>query len=264
MNILTAINKKYIPYFLAMIRSLAANNAGEHTVYVATKEVTNEDFEPYAAFLPASVTIVPIQFDDSLLKGAPTVKRWPVEIYYRIFAAGYLPESLDKVLYMDSDIIVKGDISELYDEELGNDLFVATTNVHAPFLKWFIRMKNGAKRDRTYINTGVLLMNLKALRAEQDREEVIRYIKRRKLFLSLPDQDVISTLYGHRIRLADGMIFNLNERKIRKHNRHHRQKIGIEWVDENAKVIHYLGPNKPWKENYRGIMKEYYDRYKIA
>ena len=76
---------------------------------------------------------MPVAFDDSLLKGAPTVKRWPTEIYYRIFAAGYLPDTLDKILYMDSDIVVKGDVSSLYNQELGNDLFVATTNVHSRF-----------------------------------------------------------------------------------------------------------------------------------
>ena len=92
---------------------------------------------------------------------------------------------------------------------------MATTNVHSPFLKWFVRVKNGAKKDTVYVNTGVLLMNIEKLRREQSHEEVLAYINRRKFFLTLPDQDVISTLYGTKIKLADGMVYNLNERKIR-------------------------------------------------
>ena len=55
MNLLTAINKKYLPYFTALVRSFADNNPGEHTVYVATKEVTEQDIEQYRAYIPDRV-----------------------------------------------------------------------------------------------------------------------------------------------------------------------------------------------------------------
>lgn len=265
MNILTAINKRYMPYFAAMVRSFADHNPGEHTVYIVTKEVTELDVQEYvsAGKLPSSVTFVPVAFQDDILKGAPTEARWPTEIYYRIFAAEYLPESLDRVLYLDSDIIVKGDISDLYESEFGNELFIATTNVNSRFLKWFIRVKNGAPKKNVYANTGVLLMNLSLLRKEQDTKEVLAYIARRKRFLTLPDQDVISTLYGDRIGLVESKIYNMSERAINGYNRRHREKIGEKWVEENVKIIHYLSRNKPWKPNYKGILKPWYDRYKI-
>ena len=265
MNILTAINKKYLPYFTAMVRSFADNNPGEHTVWVATKEVTKEDIEEYRKYIPERVRIEPVAFCEEILEGAPTEKRWPKEIYYRIFAAEYLPDTLDRVLYLDSDIIVKGAISALYDVDFEDNYFVATTNVHSPFLKWFIRTKNGASKDTVYVNTGVLLMNLEKLRREQSREGVLGYIARRKFFLTLPDQDVISTLYGHKIKIEDGYVYNLNERKIRGWNRRHRRnaRIGLDWVDRRVKIIHYIGRNKPWKEKYRGILKPFYDKYRV-
>lgn len=40
----------------------------------------------------------------------------------------------------------------------------------------------------------------------------------------LPDQDVISTLYGHKIKIEDGYVYNLNERKIRGWNRRHGKR----------------------------------------
>lgn len=81
----------------------------------------------------------------------------------------------------------------------------------------------------------------------------------------LPDQDVISTLYGHKIKIEDGYVYNLNERKIRGWNRRHgkKGKIGPEWVEKHAKILHYIGRNKPWNEKYRGILKPYYDRYRV-
>ena len=108
-------------------------------------------------------------------------------------------------------------------------------------------------------------MNLKKLRKEQDTGEVLKYIARRRFFLTLPDQDVISTLYGHKIKIENGMVYNLNERKIRGWNRRHRGKdaIGLAHVEEKVKIIHYIGRNKPWNEKYRGILKPYYDKYKV-
>ena len=125
--------------------------------------------------------------------------------------------------------------------------------------------QNGASKDTVYVNTGVLLMNLEKLRREQSREGVLGYIARRKFFLTLPDQDVISTLYGHKIKIEDGYVYNLNERKIRGWNRRHRRnaRIGLDWVDRRVKIIHYIGRNKPWKEKYRGILKPFYDKYRV-
>lgn len=263
MNVLTAINKKYLPYFAAMVRSLAENNPEEHTVYVATKEVTAEDVEKYRAFIPARVKIVPVQFCDDILQNAPTVKRWPKEIYYRLFAAQYLPAEVDRILYLDSDIIVKGSLAELYATPFDHDVFVATTNIHSKLFKWLILTKNGAKRGSVYANTGVLLMNLKALREEQSVEGVLRYIRRRRWLLSLPDQDVVSALYGKQVRLVDNKVYNLSEREIKWNKRHKKQNIDGEWVEKNAKIIHYLSRNKPWKEGYKGILKPWYDKYKV-
>ena len=35
------------------------------------------------------------------------------------------------------------------------------------------------------------------------------------------------------------------------------------WVEENNVIVHYLGRNKPWKPDYKGILKPFYDKYKI-
>ena len=265
MNVLTAINKRYMPYFAAMIRSLADNNPGEHTVYIATKEVTNEDIQSYVAQgkLPAHIKFVPVAFNDEILKGARTLKKWPTEVYYRIFAKDFLPEDIDRILYLDSDMIIKGSLDELYGQAFDGNYFVATTNIHNPLFRWFILTKNGAKKGSVYANTGVLLMNLDLLRKEQDTAEVLAFIKARNWLLTLPDQDVISGLYGKRVKLVENTIFNLSEREIRHQRRKKKLKIDEKWVEENAKIVHYLSKNKPWKENYKGILKPWYDKYKV-
>lgn len=247
-----------------MLRSFAANNKGEHTVYVVTKEVTEMDLKAFQTYLPKGLHIKIVKFDDGFLKGAPTLRRWPKEIYYRIFAAQFLPETLNRILYLDSDIIINGDLRSLYETPFLGNLFVATTNIHSKLFRRFILWKNGATKWHVYANTGVLLMNLSLLRKEQSVEEVLAYVRRKKRLLTLPDQDIISTLYGLKIKLVDNKIYNLSEREICWYNRRHKEKIGVEWVEKHAKIIHYLSKNKPWKQGYKGILKPWYDKYKIV
>ena len=106
-------------------------------------------------------------------------------------------------------------------------------------------------------------MNLDLLRKEQDTGEVLKYIAKRNWLLTLPDQDVISGLYGNRVKIVDNTVFNLSEREIRWQKRKKKRTIDEKWVEENARILHYLSKNKPWKENYKGILKPWYDRYKI-
>ena len=90
------------------------------------------------------------------------------------------------------------------------------------------------------------------------------FIEDKKYLLTLPDQDVISTLYGKKILLLNTYIYNLSEKMIKLHNLSQKEdKIDLDWVEKNTIIIHYRGRNKPWKENYKGILLPYYKKYEV-
>ena len=104
-------------------------------------------------------------------------------------------------------------------------------------------------------------MNLELLRREQTVKEVREYVEKRGKFFILPDQDVISALYGDRVKLIDTFIYNLSDRLIYMNNLSPitNELIDMDWVRKNTVIIHYYGDNKPWKENYRGILDVFYN-----
>lgn len=115
-----------------------------------------------------------------------------------------------------------------------------------------------------YVNSGVMMMNLALLREQQNTEEVFEYIREYKNRLIFPDQDVINGLYGDRIIPIDPKIYNLSERYYLFYNLHPKNKehkIDLEWVRRNTVIIHYCGKNKPWKENYRGKLGAFYQKF---
>ncbi len=200
--------------------------------------------------------LILINADEVRLEGAPVSARYPKEIYYRIFAAKYLPQSLDRVLYLDPDLIVNGNIKELYNLPMEDYYFAAASHT-GPFLRKFNQLRLDMEDESPYINSGVMLMNLRKLREEQDYEEVFRFIEKRKNLLILPDQDIISSLYGSKIYALDTYRYNMTELLYQMHAPFERD-LNLDWVRNHAVIIHYCGRNKPWKENYIGQLDVFY------
>ena len=143
-------------------------------------------------------------------------------------------------------------------DEYNLSTFCACTHARE-FLTRVNQLRLGLGQAVPYINTGVLLMNLAALRQEQDEQAVIDYAKDRGQWFMLPDQDIITALYGSRIRLLDTMIYNLSDRMLATYNANPlNEKRPLSWVKANAAIIHYCGSNKPWKKNYIGVLDCFY------
>ncbi len=261
MNILVTINKKYLPYLISMLRSLIHFNNDKINLYVISQDVKLIDFTNYQKYLN-DININIIKFNDSLLQEAPTSKRYPKTIYYRLFAFKVLPTNVDRILYLDPDIIINGNLSNLYNMDLTNIAFIGSTTIKEPLRK-FNELKNKAPKGAPYINTGVLLMNITFLRQITNEDAIYNYIRDRHFYFTLPDQDIISALYGNYIKLIPSTIYNLSDRGIKFNNLYNVEQIDLEWVKQNTKIIHYYGRNKPWYKNYHGILQGFYNNFKV-
>lgn len=256
-NILVTLDENYVQYLNVMLSSLLHSNKDCYfDVYLLHSGIRNEVMDKTRDILEGSGRLIMVKADDITLENAPTTARYPREIYYRIFAAKYLPDTLNTILYLDPDIIVNGSITELYRTPMDNYFFAAASHVGI-----FMRTVNGLRlemdEESPYINSGVMLMNLKLLRKEQRFEEVFEFIRKRKKQLILPDQDIISGLYGDKILELDTFKYNMTERLFQLHSPLDK-KMNVDWVRENSVIIHYCGRNKPWKNNYLGQLDLFY------
>lgn len=257
-NLLATLDANYIPYLNTMLFSALYSNPGEFfRVFILQNSIEPEELASTEKILGTRGELVSIRVDESRLEGAPTSDRYPPEIYYRIFAAKYLPEDVNRILYLDPDIIVNKPLRELYYMPMGSAYFAAATHIRAALHRFNeLRIDMGA--DSPYINSGVILMNLSLLREEQNFKEVFDFIEAHKGRLFLPDQDIISGLYGHRIIELDRFKYNMTERLFEM-SIAEGHGITLEDVRENAVIIHYIGRNKPWKSGYIGKLGVFYD-----
>lgn len=262
MNLLFTLNIRYIDQLIILLKSIIDTNPDvELNTYVISKDLTQKEVEKIIKKVSyEKLKLELIKFDDSLLVGSPTSKRYPLEIYYRLFAAQVLPKDIKRILYLDPDIVVINKLDELYNIDFEGNYFVGATHVREALRK-FNEIRVKAPKKSPYINTGVMLMNIEVLRQVQNIEVVYKYIEKNKKYFTLPDQDILCGLYGDKVMLVDQYKYNLSDRMIKVNNLLSRNKIDLDWVKNNSVIIHYCGRNKPWKHKYRGILNVFYDKY---
>ena len=253
MHILVTINKNYMYPLIIMLYSYVKNNPYKTTVYIMNKDLEKEDILKIEKALEYKIKIVDIKINDQDLQKAPVSKRFPITMYYRLFAWKYLPENIEKVLYLDPDIIINKDISDLYQLNLDTYAFAAASHV-GKMIRVFNAMRLKMNLKNIYINSGVLLINLKEVRKLSiDEKQVYITIKKLGRRLFLPDQDLLSKLYREKIKEIDATLYNFTEKMGRKYE--------VNWIEQHVKIIHYCGRRKPWLKKSKGKLKPIYIKY---
>lgn len=187
------------------------------------------------------------QIDEDVFSDAPITKHYSSAMYYRLLASEILPDSMERILYLDPDILVINPLTELWEMDLCGYTFAAASHSmpESP-----VHDINHIRLNTTthYYNTGVLLMDLTKCRRMIDQEDVFRYIEENQHVLILPDQDVFNALYGIYTLEVPDEIWNYD---TRKYSQYLVESGGILTVDEVIKrtsILHFCGKNKPWNK----------------
>jgi len=259
MNLLFAINRNFTDLLCNCIRSIVKNGGADHyDAYILHSDLQEADLCKIRGAAGNTMAIHPVLVEEAAVDGFPESDRYPRQIYYRLLAPLLLPKELDRILYLDVDLMVINPVQELYETDFEGRWYVASTHVKA-FLTKFNQMRLGVGTDVPYINTGVMLLNLKELRNHVTIEQIQETAHRKMHTFLLPDQDLLAVKHGDRIKLVDSMKYNLSDRMLSLHNANPKhEKLDLKWVQENAVIIHYYGRNKPWKDGYSGILGTFY------
>ena len=149
-------------------------------------------------------------------------------------------------------------LEELYHTDFEGNYYVACSHVKELMTK-INQVRLGVEEYVPYINTGVMVMNLTALRESLTIDQIKETAQKKMHTFLLPDQDLLTVMHGERIKLVDTMRYNLSDRMLAYHNANPKnQTLDLQWVKDNASIIHYYGKNKPWKSGYIGILDVFY------
>lgn len=228
----------YIPYLDVAIASLIANASKENNYRIIvlntglkeeniTKVKLNERPGFVIDFIDISKQI------ENIKSRFKNVYHFSIVTYYRLFISSLFPQ-YDKIVYLDCDLVVLGDISELYHTELEENIlgavvdhFVTTTKEFRAYAEKSI----GVNPD-TYFNAGVLLINLDEFRKNDIENKFINLITEYDFDLLDPDQAYLNYLCYGKIQLLP--------------NGWNKAPAAIK-CEGNKNIVHYNLYKKPWQ-----------------
>ena len=262
-DLLVSLDENYLPQLRVMLYSASLNNPGVNfRVFLLHRGFSTEQLSSFSRQLEAlDMELRAVRVDERLFESAPVMKQYPQEMYYRLLAAQLLPEDMDRVLYLDPDILVINPLTPLWRLDMGGKLFAAAHTGMTELANNVNRLRLGTERD--YFNSGVLLIDLARCRAEVNPEEIFSYVSEHAEELLLPDQDILNALYSSRILELDDALWNYDARNFKNYLMRSNGAADMEWVIENTAVLHFCGRAKPWKPHYRhrfGMLYLHYEQ----
>lgn len=262
MNILVTIDSNYVRPLKVMLKSLFVNNQGEKfAVHLMHASLGDAELDDIGNFVEADGQVfVPVRIDDASFDGAPVLLHYTKAMYYRLLAHKFLPQTLDRILYLDPDILVINPVRVLYETPIGPFLYAAAFHSAVP-AKEINRIRLFPYEIESYYNSGVLLMNLARQRREIDEKEIFEFVDRNRSKLFMPDQDIINALYTKKIKALDEKLYNYDVRYYSYHKLASNGVWDMERVIRNTVVLHFCGKRKPWKKGYIGRFDSLFRHY---
>lgn len=260
--LLTTLDQNYLPQLQVLLTSLQINNPGERvTLYLLHSGIPEEALAGVERQCSAyEYAFAPIRVEDTLFQGAPVTRQYPKEMYYRLLASRLLPRQVERVLYLDPDILIINPIRPLWETDLEGNLFGAAAHTGKTELANSVnQLRLGTQRD--YYNSGVLLMDLAAGRREMQPETLFDYVERHRKELILPDQDLLNGLYSQRILGLEDVRWNYDARNYSSYLLRSGGVCDLRWVMEHTAILHFCGKEKPWKPKYFhrfGVLYQHY------
>lgn len=259
-----SMDANYVLYTGVAIQSIISNmsKANNYDILVLSQGVSTAEQKKIAQIADdypnVSIRFIEVKryIDNVMSDYFFTISHFSEAVYYRIFIAKILT-AYDKVVYVDSDLVVTTDIAELYRTDVHNNSLGAvqdtevvrmyfTDRVITDYLDNILRIKN----PYDYFNSGVLIMNLKKMRTYDIESDFITVMGRIKSPYMV-DQDVLNVMFQHDVMLLDGSwnyeyhlsIWHPNyaaELPVKVLEHYHHSK-------KHARIVHFAGSKKPWQ-----------------
>ncbi len=173
--------------------------------------------------------------DDSIFAMLPQIAYFTTAMYYRLMIPELFPNDVNKILYLDMDVLVEGRLDELWNEDI--------LNKGAAVVEDSATIHLGEYTPPRYFNSGVMLINLDYWRKYNVKEKAIDFMVKHRDILRFPDQDALNVvLQDDLIYVSDKWNYHLNLDK-----RFLKQALrGRIAKDKAPVIIHFNQRVKPW------------------
>ena len=240
-TVLMAFDNEWAPYAATTIASTCVHAVSPVQIVVLTTNLSSKNAERFCSLISSSIHALKIiRIDPDMTKKFGSLGWWSNAAYLRLAAAEIV--DTEKIIYLDSDIIVKCPLDELFSLDLRSAAVAGVVDIPSRLLQMSPRLNwlNLPKSDH-YINTGVLLMDLSRLRSQGFFDAAINWYGRNHGSVRLADQCVLNSV--------------LINQKAYLHPRWNIRQLSLPTQDfasmlcsNLSAIFHFNVATKPWTE----------------
>lgn len=263
MDIVCCIDNNFTIPCGVLMTSILENNRTENIIFhIITNDLSNTNassLQQIATQYNSSINIYRI--DDSILQDCPVRQGDHVSIatYFRILIPRILPTILDKVLYLDCDMVVTDNLSGLWNADIEHCAIGAIAGGSCDNPSTYERLQY--PRELSYFNAGVLLINLKYWREHDIANQTLQFIKEYPERIKWWDQDALNYVLRE-TKLELPLKYNLQDLFLYQNPTiSDKYKTEIEKAIAERTIIHFTSPNKPWYKECTHPLRSEYIRY---
>ena len=259
MNVLYTCDDGYVWLMGVSVISLFENNKHiqDLTVYLLGEHISDKNkmiLQELAVRYGRKVLVIDVpEFDipEKLVSA-----RWPLSAFTRLFSGQLLPDDVERILYLDCDTIIRGDLGPLYAADRNSYIFYGVKDCIGRLYKENI----GLDENDAYINAGVLLINLYMLRKIDMQTAVDQYMKKYVEFINYADQDILNGIFKGKIGILSpcydvmtiNVVYTYEEINLLRKPVDFYGKEELEEAVRNPVIIHYttnMRTIRPWYSN---------------
>ena len=271
MNIVYIATDSYVSMLGISLNSIVKNYMGEDkiNIYICSTDLTEAHQEELSGLLPQNsgeIHFVDVSdFAERFDFEFHTSGFHPI-VLARLLLAEYLPDTVKRVLYLDCDVIVNGNIWKLEEEKLDGNAFAAVPELCMPQRQ---KEQISLEKKDTYFNCGVLLINLQYWRENKLSGFFLQYFAEQQGKLLYNDQDILNHCCRRKIKKLSHT-YNYNPalyyfpRYFIKNYQpeYYMERKKYNEIRQNPVIIHFMGEERPWFHGNHNPYRDIYEKYK--
>ena len=244
-NVGLACDENYSKYAGVVIASVLVNASEDDDLcfYILTDGLSDEkQSEIIKLKAIKNCEIKFITLDEKLFDAYKNIKTHsyiPICTFYRLRLSHILPD-IDKIIYLDCDVVVNKSLKDLYAADLDENIAGGVRDINKRILK----------QNPSYVNAGMLVMDLKKIREQHIEDEFLDWTQKHIDTIKMGDQEIINEVLKGKIKVLD------DRWNVQSSNFTNRSSY-----TKNPWIIHFVSKRKPWHFGSFSYHKSYYFKY---
>ncbi len=238
LQVVTVSSDNYVKYTAVMLTSLLVNKESSNpiNIYVIGSISEKNQLKLNQSVERFGIVIKFFEIDPALFENFKLTQYYKQEVYYRLLIPDLLEPEIKKAIYLDSDLIIRHDITNLWNIDIENYFLAASR-------KSYLRNRRRALSipyKYGCFNAGVMVINLNKWREHNVYQLVIDYLIKNEKIIRFQEQDALNGVLYNKYRNFDKK-WNLTTTDLKL--------LGHKKI--NPSIIHYTGRKKPWRKGHR-------------